>query len=100
MASSESIDPSNNSSGGDEDGAAEEPPHWLDSAIPIHGRPMVSDVKALLRILPVFCVLPIFWTLFDQQGSVWTLQVCTVCPQLFALNCLPSTVCPQLFALN
>jgi hypothetical protein len=24
----------------------------------------------------------------------------TVCPQLFALNCLPSTVCPQLFALN
>ena len=23
-------------------------------------------------------------------------QVCTVCPQLFALNCLPSTVCPQL----
>jgi hypothetical protein len=24
----------------------------------------------------------------------------SVCPQLFALNCLPSTVCPQLFALN
>ena len=50
-----------------------------------------------------------------------TAPVCTVCPQLFALNCLllstvspastvrpqlfalncsPSTVCPQLFALN
>jgi hypothetical protein len=29
-------------------------------------------------------------------------KVCAVvvCPQLFALNCLPSTVCPQLFALN
>jgi hypothetical protein len=27
-------------------------------------------------------------------------QVCTVCPQLSALNCLPSTVCPQLSALN
>jgi hypothetical protein len=39
---------------------------------------MVADVKALLRILPVFCVLPIFWTLFDQQGSVWTLQVILV----------------------
>jgi hypothetical protein len=22
-----------------------------------------------------------------------------VCPQLYALNCMPSTVCPQLFAL-
>jgi hypothetical protein len=33
-------------------------------------------------------------------ASMKITQVCTVCPQLSALNCLPSTVCPQLFALN
>ena len=34
----------------------------------------VSDVKAVLNVLWLFIPLPLFWTLFDQQGSRWTLQ--------------------------
>ncbi|RUS80228.1 hypothetical protein EGW08_011993, partial [Elysia chlorotica] len=34
----------------------------------------VSDVKALLKVLWLFLPLPLFWALFDQQGSRWTLQ--------------------------
>ena len=30
-------------------------------------REMISDVKALLRVLFMFLPLPLFWTLFDQQ---------------------------------
>jgi len=41
--------------------------HWLDVC---HGRfnsEMISATKALLRVIPIFMVMPIFWTLFDQQ---------------------------------
>lgn len=48
--------------------------HWLDLARSTHSQRAVEDVKAVWRIIPVFCVLPIFWALFDQQGSTWTLQ--------------------------
>ncbi|XP_028409001.1 solute carrier family 15 member 2-like [Dendronephthya gigantea] len=48
--------------------------HWLDWAEDKYSKAMVSDVKALLRVLFMFLPLPLFWTLFDQQGSRWTLQ--------------------------
>lgn len=32
------------------------------------------DVRAVVRLLPLFLMLPVFWALFDSQGSVWTLQ--------------------------
>jgi len=34
----------------------------------------LSDAAHVLHVLPIFCALPIFWCLYDQQGSVWTLQ--------------------------
>ena len=34
----------------------------------------VEDAEQLLRLVPVLSLLPIFWMLYDQQGSVWTLQ--------------------------
>lgn len=33
-----------------------------------------NDVMALQRVFRVLVTLPIFWMLYDQQGSVWTLQ--------------------------
>lgn len=30
--------------------------------------------QALVRVAPIFAVLPAFWMLFDQQSSSWTLQ--------------------------
>lgn len=34
----------------------------------------VRDVRAVLRLLPLFAVMPVFWLCFDAQGSLWTLQ--------------------------
>lgn len=33
-----------------------------------------QDIKAVLRVLVMFVPLPIFWALYDQQGSRWVLQ--------------------------
>ncbi|XP_065160312.1 peptide transporter family 1-like isoform X2 [Atheta coriaria] len=46
--------------------------HWLDHAIPEYGESLVQDVKALLRVLVLYIPLPVFWALFDQQGTGWT----------------------------
>jgi POT family proton-dependent oligopeptide transporter len=48
--------------------------HWLEYAAPAFGDRLVRDVRALLRVLRVFAFLPVFWALYDQQGSTWTLQ--------------------------
>lgn len=45
--------------------------HWLDKAIPEFGEQNVKDTKAVWRILPVFCALPVFWMLFQQQNNAW-----------------------------
>lgn len=48
--------------------------HFLDYAVPKYGRQLVEDVKVLLRVLVLYIPIPIFWALFDQQGSRWTFQ--------------------------
>lgn len=48
--------------------------HWLDYAEPAYGKQMVNDIKSILKILLLFVPLPLFWALFDQQGSRWTFQ--------------------------
>ncbi|XP_071054882.1 peptide transporter family 1 isoform X2 [Onthophagus taurus] len=48
--------------------------HWLDHAKEEHGDKLVSDVKALLKVLLLYIPLPVFWALFDQQGTGWTFQ--------------------------
>ncbi|KAJ2954424.1 hypothetical protein O0L34_g2692 [Tuta absoluta] len=48
--------------------------HWLDHADDKYDTNLIEDVKALLRVLLLFIPLPVFWALFDQQGSRWTFQ--------------------------
>ncbi|XP_023214759.1 solute carrier family 15 member 1-like isoform X6 [Centruroides sculpturatus] len=48
--------------------------HWLDYADDGYDAKTISDAKICLRLLPLFLPLPVFWALFDQQGSTWTLQ--------------------------
>ncbi|KAK7075752.1 hypothetical protein SK128_015997, partial [Halocaridina rubra] len=48
--------------------------HWLDHADDRYGRELINDVKILLKILVLYIPLPVFWALFDQQGSRWTFQ--------------------------
>lgn len=49
-------------------------PHWLDHANEKYGSQLVNDIKATLHVLVLYIPLPIFWTLYDQQGSGWTFQ--------------------------
>lgn len=46
----------------------------LDYSIDKYGEKLVSEVRALLRILVLFFPLPIYWTLNAQSGSRWTFQ--------------------------
>uniref|UniRef100_A0A914HXJ9 Uncharacterized protein n=1 Tax=Globodera rostochiensis TaxID=31243 RepID=A0A914HXJ9_GLORO len=72
------------------------PPHWLDYYFDTHvcvydskccqlrsqqgdpkachKRQFVTDVKCLLRLLVVYLPAPMFWALYDQQGSRWLIQ--------------------------
>jgi len=34
----------------------------------------LEDARQGLRVLPIMALLPVFWSLYDQQSSVWTLQ--------------------------
>ena len=46
----------------------------MDYGIPKYGKPFVEDVKAVLNVAYMFLPFPIFWALFDQQGSRWVFQ--------------------------
>lgn len=48
--------------------------HWLDNATDQYEQKEIDDIKLLLRVLKMYIPLPVFWALFHQQGSSWTLQ--------------------------
>ncbi|CAH1102182.1 unnamed protein product [Psylliodes chrysocephalus] len=48
--------------------------HWLDKAKGKFNTKLIEDMKVVCAILLLYTPLPIFWSLFDQQGSRWTFQ--------------------------
>ncbi|XP_074032360.1 peptide transporter family 1 isoform X3 [Leptinotarsa decemlineata] len=48
--------------------------HWLDNARGKFNVKLIEDMKIVSAILLLYTPLPIFWSLFDQQGSRWTFQ--------------------------
>ncbi|XP_053482545.1 solute carrier family 15 member 2 [Ictalurus furcatus] len=48
--------------------------HWLDWAEGEYSKSLIQEIKMVLRVLVLYIPLPMFWALFDQQGSRWTLQ--------------------------
>ena len=54
--------------------------------------PIYQDAAQALHVLPILLMFPMFWMLYDQQGSVWTLQAADMAlhglepEQLNALN--------------
>ncbi|XP_047226071.1 solute carrier family 15 member 2 isoform X1 [Girardinichthys multiradiatus] len=48
--------------------------HWLDWAEDKYPERLIQEIKMVLRVLVLYIPLPMFWALFDQQGSRWTLQ--------------------------
>nr|XP_042898647.1 solute carrier family 15 member 1-like [Parasteatoda tepidariorum] len=63
--------------------------HWLDYAEDKYEKSLISDIKILLHILVLFIPLPIFWALFDQTGSRWTLQATKMNGELYGINIKP-----------
>ena len=55
-------------------GKMENARNFMDYAAPTFDEKFVYDVWLFCRVLVMFLPLPIFWALFDQQGSRWTLQ--------------------------
>ncbi|XP_022258189.1 solute carrier family 15 member 1-like [Limulus polyphemus] len=56
--------------------------HWLNYADDMYDTQLIEDVKAILWVLLLFIPLPVFWALYDQQGSRWTLQAIQMDGQL------------------
>ncbi|KAM4602132.1 solute carrier family 15 member 1b [Polymixia lowei] len=52
--------------------------HWMDWAEERYEKLLIAQVKMVLKVLFLYIPLPMFWALFDQQGSRWTLQATTM----------------------
>ncbi|GFT15660.1 solute carrier family 15 member 2 [Nephila pilipes] len=48
--------------------------HWLDYADDRYDSSLIADIKDVARILFIYIPLPLFWALWEQQGSRWVLQ--------------------------
>uniref|UniRef100_A0A8C5GUV7 Solute carrier family 15 member 2-like n=1 Tax=Gouania willdenowi TaxID=441366 RepID=A0A8C5GUV7_GOUWI len=73
--------------------------HWLDWAEDKYSKRLIQEIKMVLRVLLLYIPLPMFWALFDQQGSRWTLQA-TRMNMAFMLNALLILVFVPIFDLG
>ena len=48
--------------------------HWLLLASDRFDQRSIEDFRSVLGILLLFVPIPVYWCLFDQQSSLWTLQ--------------------------
>eukprot|EP00466_Bigelowiella_natans_P018806 jgi/Bigna1/81194/fgenesh1_pg.78_\ len=49
-------------------------PKWYTAALRTHGRQKADEVRQVLNVIYVMAPFPLFWCLFDQQSSTWTIQ--------------------------
>ncbi|XP_071054843.1 peptide transporter family 1-like isoform X2 [Onthophagus taurus] len=63
--------------------------HWLDSAKDRFGGKLIYDMKIVFAVLFLYTPLPLFWSLFDQQGSRWTFQASKMRDTFLGLQILP-----------
>jgi len=65
--------------------------HWLEHAEngTRERKTLIRDLKYVMRVLIMYIPLPLFWALFDQQGSRWTLMAQQMNGYIGALHLLP-----------
>uniref|UniRef100_A0A3Q0SVL7 Solute carrier family 15 member 1b n=1 Tax=Amphilophus citrinellus TaxID=61819 RepID=A0A3Q0SVL7_AMPCI len=63
--------------------------HWMDWAEEKYDKLLIAQVKMVLKVLFLYIPLPMFWALFDQQGSRWTFQATTMNGNFGALTIQP-----------
>ena len=49
--------------------------HWLDAANDRYDQKTIDEFKAVYNVGVLFLLYPMYWALYDQQGSRWTIQV-------------------------
>lgn len=63
--------------------------HWLDWAKESYDERLIAQIKMVVKVLFLYIPLPMFWALYDQQGSRWTLQATTMDGNFGALTIQP-----------
>ncbi|KAM4859937.1 solute carrier family 15 member 1 [Thomomys bottae] len=63
--------------------------HWLDWAKEKYDDRLITQIKMVTRVMFLFIPLPMFWALFDQQGSRWTLQATTMTGRFGSIEIQP-----------
>ncbi|KAF2882324.1 hypothetical protein ILUMI_23848 [Ignelater luminosus] len=63
--------------------------HWLDYARDKYPGKLICDMKILFAVFLLYTPLPLFWSLFDQQGSRWTFQASRMNGAVFGTQILP-----------
>ncbi|XP_035978319.1 solute carrier family 15 member 1 [Halichoerus grypus] len=63
--------------------------HWLDWAREKYDERLISQIKMVTRVMFLYIPLPMFWALFDQQGSRWTLQATTMSGKIGLIEIQP-----------
>nr|XP_018918021.1 PREDICTED: peptide transporter family 1-like [Bemisia tabaci] len=53
---------------------AEKPSYWLDYAKDKFDQRLLKDTREMIRLLPTFIPVPLYWALSEQQGSSWIFQ--------------------------
>ncbi|GBO27158.1 Solute carrier family 15 member 1 [Araneus ventricosus] len=48
--------------------------HWLEFADDKFDRELIFDIKSFLQVMWMYIPLPVYWLLYEQQGSTWILQ--------------------------
>ncbi|XP_039705089.1 solute carrier family 15 member 1 [Pteropus medius] len=63
--------------------------HWLDWAKEKYDERLIVQIKMVTRVMFLYIPLPMFWALFDQQGSRWTLQATTMNGKIGSIEIQP-----------
>ncbi|KAM8922591.1 solute carrier family 15 member 1 [Lycaon pictus] len=63
--------------------------HWLDWAKEKYDERLISQIKMVTKVMFLYIPLPMFWALFDQQGSRWTLQATAMSGKIGLLEVQP-----------
>ncbi|XP_050436409.1 peptide transporter family 1-like isoform X2 [Adelges cooleyi] len=60
--------------------------HWLDHAKSKYSEAQISDTKKVTKILLIYITYPMFWALYELQGSRWVLQATLMDGRINGIN--------------
>ncbi|CAL1288225.1 unnamed protein product [Larinioides sclopetarius] len=63
--------------------------HWLEYADDRFDRKLIFDIKSFLQVMWIYIPLPVYWLLFEQQGSTWILQAAVMNGKVFGYHIKP-----------